>query len=153
MRSRREREPFMPHSNEMTMMEAVKSVFNKYTDFSGRARRSEFWYWQLFNTIIAFVLYIPMLIGIATENEAIILPFGILLLLYILATIIPTLAVIARRLHDTGRSAWNYFIGMIPLVGPIILIIFYVDDSKHGTNQWGANPKGIGNDDFNANQF
>ncbi len=153
VRSRREREPFMPESNGMTMMEAVKSVFNKYTDFTGRARRSEYWYWQLFNFIVAMILYVPMIIGAATENEAIAIPFGILMLLYILATIIPSLAVIVRRLHDTGRSGWFYFMGLIPFIGGIILLIFCVEDSKHGANQWGPNPKGIGNDEFNRNEF
>ncbi|MBF4983942.1 DUF805 domain-containing protein [Nonlabens mediterrranea] len=135
------------------MMDAVKAVFNNYTDFSGRARRSEYWYWQLFNFIVAMIMYIPMIIGAATENEALAIPFAILLLIYGLATIIPSLAVIVRRLHDTGRSGWFYFISMIPFVGGIILLIWLIEDSKHGANQWGPNPKGIGNDDFNQNQF
>ncbi|MEP1500313.1 DUF805 domain-containing protein, partial [Nonlabens ulvanivorans] len=97
--------------------------------------------------------YVPMIIGAVTENEAIAIPFGILFLLYTLATIIPSLAVIVRRLHDTGRSGWFYFISMIPLVGTVILLIWLIEDSKHGANQWGPNPKGIGNDDFNRNQF
>ncbi|EAS18962.1 conserved hypothetical protein [Flavobacteria bacterium BBFL7] len=153
VRSRRGREPFMPESDGMGMMDAVKAVFNNYTDFSGRARRSEYWYWQLFNFIVFLILYVPMIIGAATENEAIAIPFAILFLLYALATIIPSLAVIVRRLHDTGRSGWFYFISMIPFVGTIILLIWLIEDSKHGANQWGPNPKGIGNDDFNQNQF
>ncbi|MGJ8684436.1 MAG: DUF805 domain-containing protein [Nonlabens sp.] len=153
VRSRRDREPFMPETNELGMMDAVKKVFNNYANFSGRARRSEYWYWQLFNFIVGMILYVPMIIGSASRNQDLALPFGILFLLYALATFIPTLAVSVRRLHDTGRSGWNYLFGMIPFVGVVILIIFYVEDSKHGANQWGANPKGIGNDDFNANQF
>ncbi|MDP5076762.1 MAG: DUF805 domain-containing protein [Nonlabens sp.] len=133
----------------MTMMEAVKAVFNKYADFSGRARRSEYWYWQLFHFIVVIILYVPMIIGIATENEVFSIPFSILILLYVLATMIPSLAVIVRRLHDTGRSGWNYFISLIPFVGTIILLVWLCEDSKHGTNQWGPNPKVPNDNGFN----
>jgi len=92
-------------------------------------------------------------LGAASESEAMVILFSILLSLYVLATLIPSLAVIARRLHDTGRSGWNYLIAFIPLVGTIILLIWTIEDSKPGPNQWGANPKGIGNNDFNADQF
>ena len=62
-------------------------------------------------------------------------------MIYVLATFLPTLAVVVRRLHDTGKSGWYYLIGLIPLVGSILLIIALVTDSQPGSNQWGPNPK------------
>lgn len=133
----------------LTMSQAVKAVFNKYADFSGRSRRSEYWYFYLFVLIVIFSLYIPIIIGVVTDNAIFSMVFGIPLLLFALATMIPNLAAIARRLHDTGRSAWNYFFVLIPLVGAILLLIWLAEDSKPGTNQWGPNPKGVNNNGFN----
>ncbi|WP_438962991.1 DUF805 domain-containing protein [Nonlabens sp.] len=154
LRSRRNREPFMPENNEITMMEAVKSVFNNYANFRGRARRSEYWYWQLFNFIVNIsivMLSLPFTAGRNQEAGAVILL--ILFVLWFFISIIPTMAVIVRRLHDTGRSGWSYLISLIPFVGGIILLIWFIEDSKPGPNQWGGNPKGIGNDDFNSSNF
>lgn len=148
-RSRRNREPFDATTvQEGTgMMDYVKTCFKKYADFSGRARRSEYWYFYLFNILVFFALYIPLLaLLVADGQELAILP-GALLVLYALAIIIPTLAAVSRRLHDTGRSGWYYLMSLIPLVGHIILIVFLVEDSKPGTNAWGPNPKGLGNGD------
>jgi len=154
-RSRRNREPFDPNVTDAEgMMDYVKTVFSKYADFSGRARRSEYWYYALFNFLVAIALYIPIIALVVSDSELFFLP-GILLLLYFLASFIPSLAVVVRRLHDTGRSGWYYFMGMIPLVGGIILIIFLVEDSKPGTNEWGPNPKNpaAGNDNFEKDAF
>jgi uncharacterized membrane protein YhaH (DUF805 family) len=63
--------------------------------------------------------------------------------LFVLANILPALAVGVRRLHDTGRSGWWLLIALIPLVGVIVLIIFYVQDSQPGVNKYGPNPKGV----------
>lgn len=153
IRSRHERQPFQPEAESMSMMDAVKSVFNKYADFTGRARRSEYWYWYLFTLISSLaILFLAVPFAIA-ESEVGLSIVGLLLMVWFIGTIIPTLAVVVRRLHDTGRSGWSYFISLIPIAGPIILIIWLVEDSHTGPNQWGANPKGIGNDDFNKNQF
>ncbi|AZQ45226.1 DUF805 domain-containing protein [Nonlabens ponticola] len=135
------------------MMDYVKKVFNNYANFSGRARRSEYWYFQLFNFLVVIALSIPLIAFAAAEATAPAIIVYILIVLYALATIIPSLAVVARRLHDTGRSAWYYLISFIPFVGGIILLIFLVEDSKHGTNQWGPNPKSIGNQDFEPDAF
>ena len=70
-----------------------------------------------------------------------------------LGVILPTLAVIVRRLHDTGRSGWYYLMALIPLVGNIILLIFWVEDSKPGTNEWGPNPKTTAGDNFENDAF
>jgi uncharacterized membrane protein YhaH (DUF805 family) len=109
----------------------VKSVFNQYAGFSGRARRSEYWWFYLF-TIIAYVVaaIVDAVIGVPAAS-------GILFL----GLIIPTLAVSVRRLHDTGRSGFWLFIGLIPLVGAIILLVFTVQDSQPGTNEYGPLPK------------
>lgn len=123
-----------------------KVVFENYANFSGRARRSEYWYYTLCNVIISFVMYILVIISVAIgsdgESPGILfyLIYGILML-YALATFIPSLAVVVRRLHDTGKSGWYYLIGLIPLVGAILLIIALVIDSQPGSNQWGPNPK------------
>lgn len=123
-----------------------KAVFENYANFSGRARRSEYWYYTLCNVIISFVMYILVIISVAIgsdgESPGILfyLIYGILML-YALATFIPSLAVVVRRLHDTGKSGWYYLIGLIPLVGAILVIIALVTDSQPGSNQWGPNPK------------
>ena len=105
-------------------------VLKKYADFNGRARRKEFWMFFLFNLIVAIVLgVIDSMIGIP-----------VLGLIYSLGVLLPSLAVGARRLHDTGKSGWWLLLGLIPLVG-LILIIFWVMDSNPGDNQYGPNPK------------
>jgi uncharacterized membrane protein YhaH (DUF805 family) len=124
----------------MGMMDYVKTCFKKYADFSGRARRSEYWYFYLFNIIVSFALYIPAIALMVAESELFWLPVG-LLIIYGLAIILPSLAAVVRRLHDTGRSGWYYLMAFIPFVGGIILIVFLVQDSVVGTNEWGPNPK------------
>ncbi len=107
-------------------------VLRKYAVFSGRARRKEFWMYVLFYIIIVVVLsVVESMIGI---------PF-ILSGLYTLALIIPSIAVTVRRLHDTGRSGWWWFIGFVPVIGGIVLLVFMVLDSQPGDNEYGANPK------------
>ncbi|WP_242446484.1 DUF805 domain-containing protein [Nonlabens agnitus] len=134
------------------MMDYVKICFKKYADFNGRARRSEYWYFYLFNVLVFLALYIPVIALIVAESELVILP-GILLAIYGLGIIIPSLAAVVRRLHDTGRSGWYYLLGFIPLVGRIIILIFTIEDSKPGTNEWGPNPKTVGNDNFENDAF
>ena len=107
-------------------------VLKKYAVFSGRARRKEYWMFFLFNIIIAFVLgFVEGLVGGP----------GVLGTLYGLAILIPGIAVSVRRLHDTNRSGWWLLIGFVPLIGAIVLLVFMVQDSKPGENQYGANPK------------
>ena len=108
-------------------------ALKQYVDFSGRAQRMEFWMFVLINFIIALVLAVidSMITG------------GLLYGLYILAVFLPYLAVGVRRLHDTGRSGWWLLIGLIPLIGIIILIVFWVADSQPGDNAFGPNPKAV----------
>jgi uncharacterized membrane protein YhaH (DUF805 family) len=108
-------------------------VLKKYAVFTGRARRKEYWMFALFNVIIAIAL------GII---EGIVGGPGVLGGLYGLAVLIPSIAVGVRRLHDTGRSGWWILIGLVPVIGFIVLIVFFVADSQPGTNGYGPNPKG-----------
>ncbi len=112
-------------------------AWKNYINFQGRARRKAYWMFVLFNIIAVIVLgLIEGTLGLSGQNG-----YGILTGLYSLAIILPGLAVAARRLHDTGRSAWWLLIGLVPLVGPIVLIVFCVQDSQPGSNQYGPNPK------------
>ena len=111
-------------------------VLKKYAEFKGRARRSEYWYFTLFNFVISLVLgFIDGWLGLGSEF------IGLLGGLYSLGIIIPSIAVSVRRLHDTGRSGWWLLIGLIPLIGAIVLIVFFVQDSQAGSNEYGPNPK------------
>ncbi|MDR4936889.1 DUF805 domain-containing protein [Rossellomorea marisflavi] len=113
----------------------------QYADFSGRTRRQEYWMYMLFYSIFGIILYGVAVIGMAMQSEGIILLGMGIYILYTLALLVPTLAITVRRLHDTGRSGFWYFIGFVPLVGGIILLVFCCLDSENGNNQWGSNPK------------
>ena len=108
-------------------------VLKKYTVFTGRATRTEYWMFFLVSTLISLALNI--------------LNVDILASLYILAVLLPSIGVAMRRLHDTNRSGWWLFIGLIPLIGVIILIVFLAQESQSGSNQYGPNPKDIPNTD------
>ena len=111
----------------MEAMQWYAMFWQRAFDFSGRSRRSEYWYPILFNFIIGLILGF--------------LGMGILSGLFGFATLIPGLAVSFRRMHDVGRSAWwllLYFTG----IGWFVILFFAILDSQPGGNQWGANPKG-----------
>ena len=115
------------------------AVLKKYAVFSGRARRKEYWMFFLFNLIITVALtLIEQMAGIAPEPGQ-----SVLAGLYSLAVLIPGLAVAVRRLHDTGRSGWWLLIGLVPILGAIVLLIFLVLDSEPGENAYGPNPKAV----------
>lgn len=115
-------------------LEALK----KYAVFSGRSRRKEYWYFVLFNMIITIALaFVDQITGLVSAEAG----MGLLSGIYTLAVLIPDVAVSVRRLHDTGRSGWWLFIILVPIIGAIVLFVFMVQDSKPGTNQYGANPK------------
>lgn len=107
------------------------NVLKNYAGFSGRARRKEYWMFALFNAIIAVVLAV---LGLAIESQ---IPY----MIYLLAVLVPSIAVVVRRLHDTGRSGWWILIGAVPLVGGIILLVFMCSEGAHEPNEYGANPK------------
>ncbi|NIT60881.1 MAG: DUF805 domain-containing protein [Aliifodinibius sp.] len=118
-------------------------VLQQYADFEGRARRKEYWMFTLVNFLITMALQVLtfMVAGMNPESTLGLFLSGILGL-YGLAVFIPSLAVGVRRLHDTGRSGWWLLISLVPVVGIIVLIVFLVQDSQAGTNQYGENPKG-----------
>ena len=107
-------------------------VLKQYADFNGRAHRTEFWMFILFSFLVSLALTII----------DVVLGLGILAFIYWLAVLVPSIAVTARRLHDTGKSGWWQLVGLVPLVGFIILIVLLVIDSEAGANKFGSNPKG-----------
>ena len=120
----------------MDMQTAVKTVLSKYADFSGRARRSEYWYWILATALLSIVLNIvDAILGVPVLGT-----------LVSLALLVPNLAVGARRLHDTGKSGWLQLLALT-IIGIIPLIVFYCQDSTPGPNKHGANPKESGSFD------
>ncbi len=128
----------MAGGTDHNMFGWYRVVLTKYADFSGRARRKEYWYFALVNVIANIVLAVAdMLIGFEISPG-----LGILRLVYTLAVFIPSLAVAVRRLHDTGRSGWWFLIVLVPLAG-IILLVFIVQDSEQAPNRYGPNPKTI----------
>ena len=117
----------------------VKCI-KQYADFGGRARRTEFWMFVLFNIIFSVV---ASLIDRAIGFRIGAIQMGIIGLIYSLAVLIPGLAVSVRRLHDIGKSGWMVFINLIPLIGLIWFIVLTVKDSQPGENQYGPNPKEV----------
>ena len=118
----------------MSFADAIRTCFSKYVTFSGRARRSEFWWFSLF----AGILYVAVSVIDAAMGSS------ILGLVVVLALVLPSLAVTARRLHDTGRSGWWILIGFIPLIGAITMLVFECQDSQAGPNNYGPSPKDPG---------
>lgn len=112
-------------------------VLKKYTDFTGRARRAEYWYFVLFNILVSFVVgFVDGIFGTFPAEGGL----GLLGTIYALAVFLPSVAVAARRLHDTGRSGWWQLILFIPIIGAIVLIVFLVQDSHPNENEYGENP-------------
>lgn len=124
-------------------------VLSRYAVFSGRATRSEFWYFVLFNIIfgvvinliVAVPLAMLMIASGANEDGATALA-ELPGLLYLLAVIIPSIAVSVRRLHDSGKSGWWWFLSVVPVLA-FVLLVFYALDSEPGDNKYGPNPKGV----------
>jgi uncharacterized membrane protein YhaH (DUF805 family) len=121
----------------MEFKTAIRSFFTNYATFSGRARRSEYWWVQLFLVLTVIVTSIldSALFGVVFGE------FGLLGTLTTLGTLVPALAVTWRRLHDIGRSGGFFFLALIPLVGIIILIVWLIRDSDPKKNMFGPNPK------------
>ncbi|KFG70191.1 DUF805 domain-containing protein [Microvirga sp. BSC39] len=116
----------------MDFAQAIRTGLNKYATFTGRAQRSEYWYFFLFLMITNIV---------ASVLDSVI--FGDIPVLYLIATlalIIPSIAAGVRRLHDTDKSGWWLLLGFIPLVGAIVLIVFFCQRGTVGPNQFGPDP-------------
>jgi uncharacterized membrane protein YhaH (DUF805 family) len=121
-----------------------KVVFKNYANFQGRARRSEYWYYALFNVILILPLYVIAMIGLVSEITALSIVGGLGYIVILLGTFIPSLAAVVRRLHDVGRSGWYYFIALIPIAGVIILIVWLFTEGNRGANEYGDDPKNPG---------
>ena len=125
----------------MTFTSAIATCFRKYADFSGRARRSEYWKFMLFTMIIEalstviFSTIIPLTVEIHGVEISLVY-LAVCLIFYL-----PKLSVSVRRLHDIGKSGWFYLISLIPVVGQIIFFIWCVKDSEECTNEYGQSPK------------
>lgn len=116
-------------------------ALGKYTTFAGRARRKEYWIFGLINAAILFVLEMVMMSAIRAGHSPLI--SGTVLLIFALLILLPSISVMVRRLHDTDRSGWWYWIALVPVVGGIVLFVFTVLDSTPGNNQYGPSPKGM----------
>ncbi|MDR6220225.1 DUF805 domain-containing protein [Deinococcus soli (ex Cha et al. 2016)] len=136
------------------MNEYLNVIRNNYANFTGRARRREYWMFTLINTIIVTVLSIPVYgaaIGMAMQSDTGAAPsagltgttliFAVLMGIYALAVMVPSIAVTVRRLHDAGFSGWLYLLNFVGL--SIVVLVLCVLDSKPGSNKWGPNPKGV----------
>ena len=121
----------------MGFIEATEVCFSKYFNFSGRARRSEYWFFYLFTIISSLALgFVEGLIGIFPNTDQ-----AIIANIFSLLVLIPSIAVGARRLHDTNRSGWWLLLSFAIIIGWIVLLIWYCKDSDEGDNRFGSNPK------------
>ena len=139
----------------MSFMDAIKSCFGKYATFAGRAPRSEFWFFMLFIWLVMVILQVLMYGMIDTSGMMAAAQNGtyepgmgmglpivplILLVVFALVTFLPNLSVMVRRLHDTGRSGWWYWIALIPVIGIFILLYFFISKGTEGDNDYGPDP-------------
>jgi uncharacterized membrane protein YhaH (DUF805 family) len=121
-------------------MEWATLPLKKYADFTGRSRRKE--YWSFFLLCLAGAVVLSIIEGIVGLGGTVAGLYGPLTTLFLLALLVPSIAVGVRRLHDTDRSGWWMLIGLVPFVGGIILLVFYVLEGTRGPNQYGPDPKG-----------
>lgn len=141
----------------MSFGQAIGQVLKNYANFSGRARRSEFWWWALLTFLIgiAFNIVFTAAVGpdvfqnwqdietiddlraLSPNAVPLLGAYGALTLFLFL----PSLAVAVRRLHDTGKTGWLILLGLIPFLGFIILLVFYVTEGTRGDNAYGPDPK------------
>ncbi len=119
-----------------------KVVFENYANFSGRARRSEYWYFTLGQVCLWIPLYAILLFGMADDSETTGVAVGGIFVLVMLATLIPTLAVSVRRLHDLGKSGGWYFLVLVPF-GSIVLLVWFCTEGERFPNKYGNDPKNI----------
>lgn len=119
-------------------MNEFLDALKQYATFAGRATRKQYWMFILFYLIFYIILSV-IDVAFGSYNEA--TGMGLLTTVYSLLLLIPSFAVMARRLHDIGRTGWWMLLFLIPLIGPIVLIIFAVLDSEPGENQYGVSSK------------
>jgi len=118
------------------------ALTQRYADFSSRSTRSEYWFFSLFNMLASFLVgMVDGFAGTINFESQFYTGMGTLGNIYVLLVFIPGLAVTVRRLHDTGKSGWAFFIVLIPIIGSIFLLVWMCTDSTHGSNRFGENPK------------
>lgn len=122
----------------MTFGQAIKSGFQNYTSWKGRATRSEFWYWTLFVWLVQlpFSIWYQTSVNMTDGSLNLFTPAYFVLILVALVFFLPSLAVMIRRLHDTDRSGGYYWMGLIPLVGWIFILVYMLQPSKPGANRF-----------------
>ncbi len=132
------------------LITAFVSMFKKYAQFNGRSRRSEYWYATLANVLISMAMYIVIIVMAVMSESSYTMSTTLTMILgfislawvgYAFAVLIPSMAICVRRLHDTGRSGWNYLYCLIPYIGSIILIVFLAQEGQRGPNIYGPDPK------------
>ena len=133
----------------MTFGESIKTCFSKFVTWQGRASRSEYWYFILFAvicyvgaTLLDGVLGTSFKITNPATGELQSMGYGWVYLITALALILPSLSAMVRRLHDTNRSGWWYWIALVPLIGLIVLIVWFCSRGTVGNNNYGSDPLG-----------
>jgi uncharacterized membrane protein YhaH (DUF805 family) len=106
----------------MALIDSVQTCFVKYADFQGRASRAEFWHWALFNLVVS--------IGLSVVSEWLSIAFT-------LATLLPYIAVTTRRLHDTDRGGWSQLVGLIPVIGWVLMLVWLAQPAPPDVNRFG----------------
>ena len=121
----------------MSPVDWATRPLKKYADFSGRAPRAEYWWFYLL-IIVGYVIatILDSMLGLGQTVG----PYGVLMCVFALAMLIPSIAAGIRRLHDTDRSGWWLLIGLVPLIGAIVLIVFFVSQGTQGPNKYGDDP-------------
>jgi uncharacterized membrane protein YhaH (DUF805 family) len=118
----------------LSFVDAVRSALSKYATFSGRARRSEYWWFVLFNLIVSVVARLVDAAAFGTST-------AYLTIIVALALLLPGLAVAVRRLHDIGKSGWWILLALVPIVGAIVLIVWAAKEGEAADNAYGSSPK------------
>ena len=131
-------------TEDFNILTAFLSIYKKMFDFKGRARRKEYWLAMplLYATLLA--MYVLTFLFMATIDSVFVVLVSIIVFtVYLVATMVGTLAMEIRRLHDTGRQWYMIFVNCIPLVGRFILLYYLIEESQFGPNEYGPNPKGL----------
>lgn len=136
------------YQRQASFGEAISSAFSNYANFSGRASRSQYWWFALFTSIVGFVW--SFIVGILSAIQGWdIATVYVVTYLPVLAFLLPSWSLAVRRLHDIGKSGWWIFLALIPLVGSIILLVWVCQPSDIYPNEYGDVPLMEGDDQYN----
>lgn len=126
----------------VSFSDAVQRAISQYCDFSGRASRSEYWWWALFTFVILGALGVcqGIFLGLSGPGSTLGKLFDWLQWIFDIAVFLPSLGLCVRRLHDIGKSGWNVLWGLLPIAGAIILLVYYLRDSQMHDNEYGPVP-------------